>query len=195
MEVVRMNNEQVFQHCYRVGVGASFLAKAAGLSENDQLIAEFSGLLHDIGKVGIPDSILMKPSKLTDEEYSIMKTHSEKSVEILKPFAEEQFFKVLIPIILSHHERFDGRGYPHGVKGEDIPLISRLLAIVDTYDAMANCRPYRKGLSDEVIYQELRTFSGIQFDPKLVQIFTEAHRFQKRMDEPRAFLEVFSRAA
>lgn len=175
METVRIKDEETYSHCIRVSRGARLLAKAAGLSEKDQKSVEFAGLFHDIGKIGVPDSILLKPAKLTDDEYAVMKTHPEKSVQILQPLVSVEFFRDLIPGVLHHHERYDGKGYPVGLKGEDIPLAARIILVADTYDAMTADRAYRKGLPPEVAYKELAEFAGRQFDPRLVKIFLEAH--------------------
>jgi HD-GYP domain-containing protein (c-di-GMP phosphodiesterase class II) len=149
----------------------------------DQRIIEFSSLFHDLGKMGIPDSILLKPGRLTEHEASIMRAHPIKSAEIVAPLAHIPFFGNMIPGIRSHHERIDGLGYPDGVKGEGIPLHARIILIADTFDAMTTTRPYRKGLAHEVAYKELRQFSGRQFDWHLVQIFLKAHPTWGPLDE------------
>ena len=183
MEAVRAKDPETYFHCIRVSRGTRLLAKAAGLSEIEQKTAEFAGLFHDIGKIGIPDEILLKPAKLTEEEFAIMKSHPEKSVQILQPLANIEFYKRLMPGILHHHEWFDGRGYPHGVEGDQIPLEARLVLIADTYDAMTADRAYRKGRAPEVAYKELQDFAGRQFDPQLVKIFVEAHPKQEARDQ------------
>ena len=175
MEAVRVKDVETYAHCIRVSQGSRILAQAMGLNELDQKVAEFSGLFHDVGKIGIPENIILKPGKLTDGEYEIMKSHPEKSVQILEPLAHIEFFNRLMPGVRHHHERFDGRGYPDGVQGEDIPLFARLVLIADTFDAMTADRAYRKGLPAEVAYKELQDFAGRQFDPRLVKIFVEAH--------------------
>lgn len=175
MEAVRQKDVETYFHCIRVSRGTRLLAKAAGLNEIDQKAAEFAGLFHDIGKIGIPDSILLKPARLTDEEYELMKNHPEMSVQLLKPLEGVEFFARMLPGIRHHHEWFDGRGYPHGLNGEDIPFESRLVLIADTYDAMTADRAYRKGRAPEVAYKELVDYSGRQFDPQLVKIFLDSH--------------------
>ena len=141
-----------------------------GLSGNQidkmKLLAKF----HDIGKVGIPDYILKKPAKLTLEEYEVMKTHTQ----IGKRIADESVeLNDISELIYYHHERWDGAGYPEGVAGEDIPIECRILAIVDTFDAMTNDRPYRKGLPLEVARDEIIRCKGSQFDPTLTEAFLE----------------------
>jgi HD-GYP domain-containing protein (c-di-GMP phosphodiesterase class II) len=174
MEAVRMKDADTYWHCVRVSGECRLLAKAAGLNEIDQRVAEFAGLFHDIGKIGIPDKILKKPSKLTDKEMKVMQDHPELSVQILEPLSQLEFYKLLIPGVRYHHEWFDGRGYPHGVKGEDIPLAARIVLIADTFDAMTVSRAYRKGRSAEIAYKELTDYSGRQFDPQLVKTYLEA---------------------
>ena len=175
MAKVKKKDAETFEHCVRVSRMARLLSDAAGLNASDARIVEYAGLFHDIGKVGVPDEILMKPAKLTDHEYEVMKSHPVLSVEILKPISHVEFFSMTIPGVRHHHERFDGRGYPDGLMGEKIPLASRIILVVDTFDAMTWSRPYRKGLPWEVAYKELKEFAGRQFDPKLVDVFLKAH--------------------
>lgn len=175
METVRVKDPATYEHCIRVSRGSRLLARAAGLDEHDQKIVEFAGLFHDIGKIGVPDDILLKPAKLTEEEFAVMKSHPEKSVQILMPLAHIEFYKRLLPGVLHHHERYDGRGYPANIEGDAIPLASRMILVADTYDAMTADRAYRRGLAPEVAYKELADFAGRQFDPHLVKIFLEAH--------------------
>lgn len=133
------------------------------------LLAKF----HDIGKVGIPDAILNKPSRLTEEEYSIMKTHSQIGERIAVESGE---LKEIAHLILKHHEKYDGTGYPLGIKELEIPVECRILGIVDAFDAMTNDRPYRKALSIEEAISELIRCSGTQFDPELVEIFIDNYK-------------------
>jgi HD-GYP domain-containing protein (c-di-GMP phosphodiesterase class II) len=124
--------------------------------------------MHDIGKITIPDHILKKPGKLTDEEWTIMKSHTTNGYQILR--SADQYSR-LADYALTHHERYDGKGYPQGLKGEDIPLYSRIIAICDAYEAMTADRPYRKALTKEVAIAELKRCAGTQFDPRLVEVF------------------------
>ena len=117
-------------------------------------------MFHDLGKMGIPDSILLKPGRLTPEEEEIMRAHPVKSAEIVSPLTQVPFFKGVIPGIKHHHERFDGKGYPDGVLGENIPLIARIILIADTFDAMTTTRPYRNGMDHQFAYKELKLFAG-----------------------------------
>lgn len=175
MQALKERDPYTYGHSMRVARNAKLLAQAAGLPQTEQVIIEYASMFHDLGKIGIPDRILLKPSRLTVEEAEVIREHPQKSVEILKPLTEVQFFKDMVPGVLSHHERIDGFGYPHGIKGDLIPLHARIIVIADTYDAMTSTRPYRKGLPDEVAYKELKQFAGRQFDEQLVKIFTEAH--------------------
>ena len=126
-----------------------------------------AGLLHDIGKIGIPESILDKPGKLTKEEYEIVKRHPEIGAEILSSIRQ---FEEVVPAIRHHHERYDGRGYPDGLKGEEIPVMARIIAVADAFDAMLSKRPYRDALSLNSAVKELQRNKGSQFDPQIVDI-------------------------
>jgi putative nucleotidyltransferase with HDIG domain len=175
METVRLRDPETYSHCVRVSRGSRLLARAAGLDEVEQKVAEFAGLFHDIGKIGIADSILFKPGRLTDEEMNVVKAHPEMSIQIIKPLIDLEFFARLVPGVLYHHEWFNGQGYPHGVVGESIPLPARIVLIADTYDAITADRVYRKGRPAEYAYRELKDYSGRQFDPSLVKIYLQAH--------------------
>jgi len=175
LEALKASEPSTYQHCLRVGEYSRKLAISLGLNEYEQKVAEFSGMLHDIGKIGIERSVLLKPGKLDAHELDIMRSHSTISEEIIKPFASHEFFREIIPAVRGHHERMDGEGYPDKLIGEDIPLMSRIILVVDTYDAMSENRIYRKGLPDEIIYAELKRCAGTQFDPQLVKTFLQSH--------------------
>lgn len=175
LESLKSVEPSTYYHCLRVGEFSRKLAKEMGLNEFEQKTAEFSGLLHDIGKIGIERSILLKPGKLDPYEMDIIQSHSAISEQIIKPFEHHPFFKQIIPAVRGHHERLDGEGYPDKLMGEEIPLISRVILVVDTYDAMSQDRIYRRGLPDDIIYAELKRCSGTQFDPQMVKIFLAAH--------------------
>ena len=128
----------------------------------------FAGLIHDIGKIGIKESILNKPGKLTDEEYRHIKSHPEVGERILAPIVED---KEILEIVRHHHERYDGKGYPDGLKAERIPLGARILAVADTYDAMTSERPYREAMSIETACNEIKRCKGTQFDPAVADAF------------------------
>lgn len=175
LHALRERDPYTYGHCRRVARYASMLAQAAGLNEFEQRVVEYSSMFHDLGKLGIPDTILLKPGRLNEEEEAIMRLHPEKSAEIIQPLAKVPFFRSTIPGVRYHHERIDGLGYPHGIKGENIPLTARIILIADTFDAMTTTRPYRKKLDQEIAYKELKIFSGRQFDPHLVKVFLQAH--------------------
>ncbi len=161
-------NYETEQHTTRMRQLALKLGKKLNFQDNQLDELSLISSLHDIGKISITDNIILKPSKLTKKEYEIMKTHSEIGFKIANSTPE------LIPIaksILTHHERWDGRGYPMGLKGEKIPLIARIISIIDAYDAMTNNRPYRKAHSKEYAIKELLRCAGKQFDPVLVDKF------------------------
>ena len=154
-------------HSERVALFAVELGKALGFDNETILYVERAGILHDIGKIGVSELILGKPGRLDEHEFQEMKDHLRKSAEILKPI---KFLGPAYDGLRMHHERMDGRGYM-GIPGERIPLLGRILAIADAFDAMTSDRPYRKGLPVEVAKQELRKNSGTQFDPDLVEVF------------------------
>jgi len=129
-----------------------------------------AALLHDIGKIAVADAILLKPGKLTEEEWVQMRRHVMAGVQILYRIP---FLKPAAPIVQHHHERYDGKGYPHGVAGEQIPLGARIFAVADTLDAMISDRPYRKALPISAARDEIRRFSGTQFDPRVVEVFLQ----------------------
>jgi HD-GYP domain-containing protein (c-di-GMP phosphodiesterase class II) len=133
-------------------------------------------ILHDVGKIGIEDKILKKESALESEEWKVMQTHPELGYEIL---SRVEGLKDVIGGMRYHHERWDGKGYPLGLKGEEIPLVARIIAIADTYDAMVSTRPYRKGMDPKFAYQEILRYRGTQFDPEVVDAFVEAFRNEK----------------
>ena len=159
-----------YGHSNNVAVLSEALARKAGLNDEHIDIVRNAGLLHDIGKVGIPESVLSKPGFLNDEEYEIMKGHVVQSINIIKHIPN---LIDTIPVVISHHERYDGKGYPRGIKGENIPLLGRVICIADAFDAMTTDRPYRKGLSLEQALFELKKNSGTQFDPELVDLFID----------------------
>ena len=145
------------------------LARAAGLEEKEIERIKLGAILHDVGKIGIPENILKKPSALSDEEWQIMKQHPTIGVDkVIKPNRQLQD---LIPIVKYHHERYDGKGYPEGLKGEDIPLAARIVSVADTYHALVSDRPYRKGMNIEKACQILKEGAGTQWDKELVRIF------------------------
>ncbi len=163
-----LRDNETAGHSARVARYCTEIAKAAGCS-GDQLKHIVRGAqLHDIGKIGIPDSILRKPGKLTPEEWEVMKTHARVGYELVRGIA---FLAPAAEIVLTHQERYDGSGYPQGLRAEEIPLGSRIFAVADTLDAMTSDRPYRKALTFSEARDEITRESGRQFDPGVVRIF------------------------
>ncbi len=157
-------------HCDRLVDYAVAIGKRLGLSEQERQYLKFAATLHDIGKIGINEAILNKSEKLSETEYREMMTHPERGAAIIR---DVKFLKPVVPMIFHHQERWDGRGYPKGLQGENIPLGARIVAVLDTFDAMTSNRPYRKALPVEAAIMELRRFSGSQFDPTVVEAFIE----------------------
>ncbi|MBR3697336.1 MAG: HD-GYP domain-containing protein [Clostridia bacterium] len=157
-------------HSDRVSEYSVLIGKYLSLSEEELNILRIGGIFHDIGKIGISDQILKKKGKLTDEEYLEIKNHPNIGKNIL---SNSTIFKDIIPIVLHHHERFDGTGYPSNLKGEEIPYLARITSIADSFDAMTSNRPYRTVLSLEQARSEIEKNSGTQFDPKIVKVFLE----------------------
>ena len=152
------------------------LAQEIGYEGEDLDHIYYIALLHDCGKIGVPDSILNKPGRLTDEEFAIMKSHTVHGGEILTSFRS---LKNAGEGALYHHERYDGKGYPEGKAGEDIPLIARIICVADSFDAMNSNRVYRNKLSREKIINEIETNKGLQFDPKIADIMLRLIRSNK----------------
>ncbi len=160
-------------HTDRVTEYAKLTAKQLDWPEERLAVLELAGHLHDVGKIGVPDAVLNKPGKLTVEEFEMMKAHPEIGEQIIRGI---DFLEALVPYVLYHHERYDGKGYPKGLSGEAIPIEGRLLAVSDTFDAMTSSRPYRKQLDPERAIEEIKRCSGTQFDPNIVGVFLEIWR-------------------
>lgn len=160
-------------HSNRVAKCSVEIAKRMGMSEDDIKELNFKALLHDIGKIGVPDAILNKPMALADDDFAIIKKHPVIGGDILKNIA---IVSNLHYGALYHHERYDGKGYPKGLMGDEIPYEARIIAIADTYDAMTSDRAYRKALPRELVIAELERCKGKQFDPKITDVFIEMLR-------------------
>lgn len=185
MRSLKNADPETYAHCMRVGELSRKLAREAGLNEYEQKVAHISGMFHDIGKIGVDKAIINKPGRLTPEEKAKMDDHPLLSVEIITPLAYHSFLKNVLPGVRHHHERVDGMGYPDRLLDEKIPLMARVVMVVDTYDAMSQDRSYRKGLPDDIIYGELQRCAGTQFDKQLVDIFMKAHKTWKNQEVDR----------
>lgn len=157
-------------HSDRVSEFSMLLGQKLGLSDKEINTLKIGGLFHDIGKIGVPDSILLKESKLTDDEYSEIKNHPSIGAHIL---SNATIFKEVIPIVKHHHERYDGNGYPGKLKGEEIPLLARITAVADAFDAMSSKRTYRNSLDIDTVKAEIERCKGTQFDPKCADAFLD----------------------
>ncbi len=170
VQAIEAKDKYTRGHSERVNRYVMLVAAKLNLNEEERKVLNWASLLHDVGKIGIPGAILNKPGSLTDEEYSMIKAHSEKGYNILQPL--EQLSSSL-PGILHHHERYDGLGYPHGLKGEDIPLAARIIAVADTFDAITSDRAYRAGKTVKEALEIIEKVAGSQLAPDLVEVFKE----------------------
>ena len=168
MQTLNEKNEREKRHSVEVAKWAKEIGVAMGLSVQKVKEIELAGLLHDIGKIAIKEDILNKPGKLTEEEYDEIKRHPESGYHILKSVDE---YSSLAQCVLEHHERFDGKGYPKGIKGSQISLIARIIAVADAFEAMIAQRPYRKSLTEEMAIEEIKKNANTQFDPEVVTAF------------------------
>jgi putative two-component system response regulator len=170
-------------HSSRVAAYSREIAKRAGFSETEQDSIYMMGLLHDVGKIGVPDAIINKTGRLTDEEYAVIKTHASVGADILKKITD---FPELAIGARWHHERFDGRGYPDGLCGTDIPEVARIIAVADTYDAMTSNRSYRGVMPQEAVRSEFVRCRGSQFDPRfadmMIRMIDEDTGYQMKED-------------
>ena len=171
-EAGELRSKETGMHVKRVASYSKLLAKISGLSQEDSELIELASPMHDIGKVGIPDHILNKPDKLTKDEYEIMKTHAQLGYNMLKD-SKREILKCCAIVAHQHHERYDGTGYPQGLKGEDIHIFGRITAIADVFDALGSNRAYKSSWDDDKIIQLLEDEKGKHFDPKLVDLFIE----------------------
>jgi HD-GYP domain-containing protein (c-di-GMP phosphodiesterase class II) len=168
MKTIEEKDSYTHGHSERVNQSALKIGRALGLNEDELTQLKFVAILHDIGKIGISEEILNKPGKLNNDEFAIIKEHPIKGCSILEPI---QQLKGLLPAILHHHEQIDGKGYPLGLTGSDIPLFSRIIAVADTFDAMTSDRAYRKAKNLDAVVQELLDVRGTQLDAEITNIF------------------------
>lgn len=155
-------------HLQRVRYYSEAIARQLGLSEEETLEIGYSSMMHDVGKLNVPDDILKKPGKLSPQEWTEMKKHPEKGAAILR---DQPFYGVARDIAANHHERWDGQGYPQGKRGEQIPLCSRIVTVADVFDALTTSRPYKNAWPDEVARAKIQEGKGVFFDPKVVDAF------------------------
>jgi putative nucleotidyltransferase with HDIG domain len=163
-----LRDKETEGHSLRVTEMTVQLARAAGMAEEALVHVRRGALLHDIGKMGIPDAILLKPGRLDDQEWEIMRRHPTYGYELLAPIA---FLRPALEIPYCHHEKWDGTGYPRGLRGEAIPLAARVFAVVDVWDALLSDRPYRPGWPLHKVLDHIRSGAGSHFDPRVVTSF------------------------
>ncbi|MDZ4857500.1 MAG: HD domain-containing protein [Candidatus Hydrogenedentes bacterium] len=173
---IELRDHYTVGHTWRVTNFALEIARELGWNEEKLRECEMGGVLHDIGKISVDDAVLRKPGHLTEDEFAKMKVHPEKGARLLQDI---EFLAPCIPYALYHHERFDGRGYPFGLSGTEIPIEGRLLAVADTFDAMTSNRPYRKGLDPNFAISELEKGKGTQFDPDVVDAMVRCYKAGK----------------
>ena len=166
-----LRDKETEGHTQRVTVLSENLAKLAGIKEEELIFVHRGALLHDIGKLGVPDSILLKTDKLTDEEWDIMRKHPQYAYDMIYPI---EYLRPALDIPFCHHEKWDGSGYPRGLKGEEIPLAARIFAIVDVWDALTSDRPYRPAWNKEKTLKHINEQSGKHFDPHIVELFNKS---------------------
>jgi HD-GYP domain-containing protein (c-di-GMP phosphodiesterase class II) len=170
---IEMRDHYTLGHTWRVTKYAMAIATEMGWSEDKIKEVQMGGVLHDIGKIAVEDAILRKPARLDDDEYAKMKVHPERGASLMKDSAK---LGPLIPYCLYHHENYDGSGYPYGLRGDEIPIEGRVVAVADTFDAMTSNRPYRDGLNPEIAIEEIEKNKGTQFDPEAADAFIRAYR-------------------
>lgn len=182
ISVINAKDRYTYGHVERVVVYSRMIADKLKLSKREKEILIYGAYMHDIGKININKEVLMKKMRLTDEEWELLKQHPANGVEIIKSVDS---LKDIIPLIISHHERYDGNGYPNKLKGKEIPYLARILTVVDSFDAMTSNRPYNTRKTYEEAAEELEKCSGTQFDPEISAAFIEI----VRKNDGEAFIE------
>jgi HD-GYP domain-containing protein (c-di-GMP phosphodiesterase class II) len=172
-EAIEKRDPYTGGHTRRVTLYSLIIARFLQLNPLERKWLKIASVLHDIGKIGVEDQILRKPERLSHEEFNAIKRHSDMGAEIIEHIRP---LKEIVPGVKYHHEKMDGRGYPDGLRGKDIPLLAKIVAVADTYDAMTTDRPYRKALRKERAVEELEKYSGTQFDSKVVEAFIQAYQ-------------------
>ena len=171
ISVINAKDRYTYGHVERVVVYGRMLAESLGLNERDKNILIYGAYMHDIGKINISKDVLIKKMKLTDDEWEVLKQHPANGVEIIKSVKS---LNMIIPLIISHHEKYDGTGYPNNLKGDEIPYLARVLTVIDSFDAMTSNRPYNKRKTYKEAIEELQRCSGTHFDPEIVKLFIKA---------------------
>lgn len=171
LNALEARDKHTLEHCNNVAIYSEKIARKLSIEKNRIQNINVGGVLHDIGKIGVPDSILLKSSKLSAEEYSIIKSHPETGKKIILPILNNN--PDIMDIIYYHHERFDGTGYPEGLKGESIPLVARIAAIANAYDSMISDRSYQKAKSLDEALEDIKANRGTQFDPEIAKVFID----------------------
>jgi putative nucleotidyltransferase with HDIG domain len=166
-----LRDKETEGHTLRVTELTMKLGRQFGLSEEELRHIRWGALLHDIGKMGVPDGILLKPGPLTDEEWVLMRKHTTFAYEMLSPV---HYLLRALDIPYCHHEKWDGTGYPRGLRGEQIPFAARIFAVVDVWDALTSARPYRAAWPEEKVFDHIRSLAGTHFDPQVVKICLES---------------------
>jgi diguanylate cyclase (GGDEF)-like protein len=167
-KTIEVKDHYTGEHVEKTVYYATEIARALGLSKDEIERIKQAAMLHDLGKIGISEKILLKKSKLTPKEFEIIKTHPQLGVDIIRPI---QFLHAIIPLIFYHHERWDGKGYPTGLGGEDIPFGARIIAVADVYQALISDRPYRKAYPRSEVIKIMKEGAGTQFDPQIINVF------------------------
>jgi len=169
LSALELRDKDSASHCYRVAMLALELGRVLGLNDQDMALLRTGALLHDVGKIGIPDHILLKPAALTEQEWAMMRQHPKYGAELMRSIPELQ---AVIPIVLSHHERWDGSGYPDRISGERIPFLARVCAITEVFDSLLSDHVYRPAWPREQILPWIEAQSGKAFDPLMVEALT-----------------------
>jgi len=172
LEALRERDENTFAHCDRTCALCVETGRMFGLSSNDLRVLSRAAELHDIGKIGIPDRVLLKPGRLDDEELAVMRTHPRRGHDILASIEDDRVASIA-DVVLHHHEAIDGNGYPEGLRGEDIPVLARILSIVDAYDAIYTVRPYHAPRSHVEVMRMLHAEQGRKYDAYVLATFSK----------------------
>jgi HD-GYP domain-containing protein (c-di-GMP phosphodiesterase class II) len=176
-KTLELKDHYTGEHVEKTVHFASEIAKGLGLPNDELEAIQQAAMLHDLGKIGVSDSILLKKGKLNKSEFEEIKKHPQIGADIIRPI---RFLHGIIPFIFYHHERWDGKGYPSGIKGDDIPVGARIIAIADVYQALCSDRPYHKAFSREEAIEIIKSGAGTQFDPRIVNVFLKVMKKEKR---------------